>query len=147
MLPSTLYWLLATVYSLNYRGHRHLAEPDLAVVALEHDRTGLSFVGIKRASGDSIYDAVVLNRLAVQHRRDSIADDDRIDGLPFARRQARIHKRFHPAINRHVAVDVGRFAVIVQYLQLIPAAQIQSAVAVLSQLVFSVDFEIFESLY
>src|SRR5437588_1547036 len=64
------------------------AEPDFAVIALQHDRPGGSFVAVERAAGDAFDDGVVLHGLAVEQDGDAIADNRRLNGLPFARRAA-----------------------------------------------------------
>src|SRR5262245_35631479 len=123
------------------RGYHNFAERDFAVIALNHNRPRLALIAVKRAAGDAFDHDVVMNLLAVEDDSQAVADYCRFHGLPLACRETGVDRRFDPAVEGHVAVNVGRFTGVVQHLQLVTPAQVDAAVALLFDLVFALNLE------
>src|SRR5690242_14035952 len=98
------------------------------MVALNHDRTGAALVAVERTAGDSRDGLSIYNGLAVEHHGYNAADQRDIERLPLARRLRR------PDAGREEAVDTGHtmhaqiLALVVFDLDLVSAAQVDTAV-------------------
>ena len=78
------------------------------MVALDHNRTRSQLVVVERAAGDGGKNGVVVNALAVEGRRDVIADHDRLERLPFTRGPTRADVRGFPTVNGQQILAAGR---------------------------------------
>src|SRR5206468_9409387 len=61
-----------------------VAERDCSVVALQENRAGFGHLVVDLGAGGLVALDLVVNLLAVEDDGDLVADDRRLDGLPFA---------------------------------------------------------------
>src|SRR5690348_16353333 len=111
------------------RRQRHLPELDLAVVPLEQDRPRLPLLAINRPAGDAGDRLPVDHPLAVEDDGHHPPDQGDLERLPLARFLGRIDRRGEEAVHAADLVAVRLLAKIVLDLHLVPAAQVDAAVA------------------
>src|SRR5947209_4565876 len=131
---------------MHQRRYRELLDLHVAVVALDDERTGLAFVRVIRDGGEAVdrdfiedFDAVVDYRQGAAHEADIVA-------LPLAGGFAGVNGRRDPAVKGACAMRVRRTAVVVQNLDLVTAAESDSAIRMLDDSKIDMRLEIPEFL-
>src|SRR5215204_1703973 len=106
------------------------------MIPLDHDRTGRQLVVVERATGHRREQRVVVHALAVQGGGDVVADDDRLERLPFTGWLPGVDVRSLPPVDRQQALTAarGRVADAERELQFVPAANVETAVLALIEL-------------
>src|SRR5262245_20130738 len=92
------------------RRQHDIPEPDLAMVALEHDRPRGLFGAVERAAGDARYLFFVDHRLAVERDGQLTSDQDDFVLLPLASLLRRVHLRSEESVKPAHAVALRLFA-------------------------------------
>src|SRR5579883_3266043 len=115
------------------------------VIALNVDRPRLGFVAVERAAGDA-GDLLVIDRLhAVPHDRDAPPDQRDIEAFPRSRLARQRDRGREKAVDCADGVKPVVFVDgLVFYLDFVPPAQIDAAVAVRRAIVLDVQLEIVE---
>jgi hypothetical protein len=112
------------------------------VVTLKQNRTGLAFLAVKSAAGNTGYRLAINDALAVEHNCDAPADQRDVDRLPLTRLPGRVQTRGEKSVNAAEPVAVRLVAEIIFDLNFIPAAQINPAVAPTRIAEFSPQLEV-----
>src|SRR4051812_3116575 len=124
------------------RSDQDVAVLDRTVIALQENRTRRAFIAVERATGDS-GDLLVYDHLsAVGDDCHHSSDQGDVVSLPLARRPRRNHTRRQESVNGAEAVIPRLIGVVVLNLNFVPAAQIDSAVALLWVAELDVELEV-----
>lgn len=135
-------WTSAGLLSLDQGRHYDIPELHRPVIALQHNRPGLSFMRVDCDRGEAFHLSPIDNLLPVKNDGDLPPHQPDIVGLPFAGGPAGILAGENAGIECAVAVRVGRTAVVIEDLDFIPAAQPDATVGVRGELEFRVQNEI-----
>jgi hypothetical protein len=100
------------------------------MVPLEHDGTGVTFVGIQRSACNSRNFLVIHHRFPVEYDRHAASDQGDVIGLPFSGRFGGILGRGQEPVNTADRSAVGFLAVAILNLNFVPTPQVDTTVAV-----------------
>ena len=111
------------------------------MVALNHDGPRRQLVVVQRAAGHGRQNRIVVNPFPVRGGRQTIADDDRFERLPFRRGFRGIDVGGLPAVDRKESLASlrQRVAGTESELQLVAAAQVETAVLLFIELELGLD--------
>src|SRR5437667_9986194 len=117
-----------TAHRLPRRCQHDIAEFHGAVIALEHQRTGRTFIAIERTAGDSGYLLVADQSLAVQYHRQHASHERDIVRLPLTRFSRGGFARREKTVDR-AEVILNRFErVAILDLDLVSSTKVNAAV-------------------
>src|SRR5579871_6183094 len=137
---------METPWSLVKWCYGNPAKTDSGMIALQQNRSRLRLVAVERTAGASWNFFIVDDLLPIQSDTHALPHDGRFELLPLTGRLRRVHARRNKTVDGAMAMRFRGLAVVVENLDFVMPAQVESAIAVLAHGVFRFHVKVLELL-